>query len=203
MMCFFSVFQDAGEMVRSFVGGLELIVKLLKSPNKDVLASVCAAIAKIAKDVENLAVITDHGVVPMLASLTNTVSATRAILIHSIPRNACSFKMYISVPSKYRNVNELTVQVDNKLRRYLAEAIARCCTWGSNCVSFGDAGVVAPLVSYLRSKDPLVHQATARALFELSKDPRNCITMHEHGVVKVWLLLCTPIKSVKGDFTFY
>lgn len=61
-------------MVRSFVGGLELIVNLLKSTNKEVLASVCAAIAKIAKDEENLAVITDHGVVPMLAKLTNTVS---------------------------------------------------------------------------------------------------------------------------------
>ena len=66
--------QDAGEMVRSFVGGLELIVSLLKSENKEVLASVCAAIANIAKDEENLAVITDHGVVPMLARLTNTVS---------------------------------------------------------------------------------------------------------------------------------
>lgn len=61
-------------MVRSFVGGLELIVSLLKSDHKEVLASVCAAIANIAKDEENLAVITDHGVVPMLARLTNTVS---------------------------------------------------------------------------------------------------------------------------------
>ena len=67
-------FKDAGEMVRSFVGGLELIVSLLKSEHKEVLASVCAAIANIAKDEENLAVITDHGVVPMLARLTNTVS---------------------------------------------------------------------------------------------------------------------------------
>ncbi len=77
------------------------------------------------------------------------------------------------------------VQREDKLRRYLAEAIACCCTWGSNCVSFGEAGAVAPLVHYLRSKDPSVHQATARALFELSKDPNNCITMHENGVVKV------------------
>ena len=38
-----------------------------------VLASVCAAIANIAKDEENLAVITDHGVVPMLAKLATTV----------------------------------------------------------------------------------------------------------------------------------
>jgi hypothetical protein len=56
------------------VGGLELIVSLLKSNDKEVLAAVCASIAEIAKDEENLAVITDHGVVPMLASLTNTVS---------------------------------------------------------------------------------------------------------------------------------
>jgi len=39
-----------------------------------VLASVCAAISNIAKDEENLAVITDHGVVPMLAKLASTVS---------------------------------------------------------------------------------------------------------------------------------
>ena len=60
-------------MVRSFVGGLELIVSLLKSENREVLASVCAAIANIAKDEENLAVITDHGVVRMLSKLTKTV----------------------------------------------------------------------------------------------------------------------------------
>ncbi|KAJ3017515.1 Armadillo repeat-containing protein 4 [Thoreauomyces humboldtii] len=141
--------KDAGEMVRSFVGGLELIVSLLKSDNADVLASVCAAIANIAKDEENLAVITDHGVVPMLAKLTNT-----------------------------RN---------DRLRRHLAEAVARCCHWGNNRVSFGTAGAVAPLVKYLRSPDDEVHRSTARALHQLSMDPDNCITMHEHGVVQLLL----------------
>ena len=68
-------------MVRSFVGGLELIVSLLKSEDKEVLASVCAAIANIANDEENLAVITDHGVVPMLAKLTNTVSLPLCFVI--------------------------------------------------------------------------------------------------------------------------
>lgn len=138
--------KDAGEMVRSFVGGLELIVSLLKSEDKEVLAAVCAAIANIAKDEENLAVITDHGVVPMLARLTQTT--------------------------------------DDKLRRHLAEAIARCCNWGNNRTSFGRERAVAPLVRYLRSKDDNVHRSTARALFQLSKNPENCITMHEAGVVK-------------------
>ncbi|KAJ3087424.1 Armadillo repeat-containing protein 4 [Quaeritorhiza haematococci] len=141
--------KEAGEMVRSFVGGLELIVSLLKSDDPEVLASVCAAIANIARDEENLAVITDHGVVPMLAKLTNT-----------------------------RN---------DKLRKHLAEAIARCCHWGNNRVAFGTAGAVAPLVKYLRSPDEEVHRSTARALHQLSMDPDNSITMHEHGVVQLLL----------------
>nr|XP_009859740.1 armadillo repeat-containing protein 4 [Ciona intestinalis]XP_026691756.1 armadillo repeat-containing protein 4 [Ciona intestinalis]XP_026691757.1 armadillo repeat-containing protein 4 [Ciona intestinalis] len=141
--------RDAGEMVRSFVGGLELIVSLLKSSDLEVLASVCAAIANIAKDEENLAVITDHGVVPMLARLASTGN--------------------------------------DKLRRHLAEAIARCCTWGNNRVSFGREGAVAPLVGYLRSEDKQVHRSTAQALYQLSRDPDNCITMHENGVVKMLL----------------
>ncbi|XP_034258268.1 outer dynein arm-docking complex subunit 2 isoform X2 [Pantherophis guttatus] len=141
--------KDAGEMVRSFVGGLELIVNLLKSENKEVLASVCAAITNIAKDEENLAVITDHGVVPLLSKLANTNN--------------------------------------DKLRRHLADAISRCCMWGSNRIGFGDTKAVAPLVRYLKSSDPEVHRATAQALYQLSEDPNNCITMHENGVVKLLL----------------
>ncbi|KAJ3290762.1 Armadillo repeat-containing protein 4 [Rhizoclosmatium sp. JEL0117] len=141
--------KDAGEMVRSFVGGLELIVSLLKSDQSEVLASVCAAIANIAKDEENLAVITDHGVVPMLGKLTNHKS--------------------------------------DKLRKHLAEAIARCCHWGNNRVAFGAASAVAPLVKYLKSPDEEVHRSTARALHQLSMDADNCITMHENGVVQLLL----------------
>uniref|UniRef100_UPI00398EDA7A outer dynein arm-docking complex subunit 2 isoform X1 n=1 Tax=Pristiophorus japonicus TaxID=55135 RepID=UPI00398EDA7A len=143
--------KEAGEMVRSFVGGLELIVNLLKSDNIEVLASVCAALAKIAMDEENLAVITDHGVVPMLSSLTYTR--------------------------------------DDTLRQHLADAVACCCKWGNNRVAFGENGAVAPLVHYLKSKNPLVHRATAEALHQLSFDPKNCITMHENGVVKLLLNL--------------
>lgn len=64
-------------MVRSFVGGLELIVSLLKSTDVEVLASVCAAIGEIAKDEENLAVITDHGVVKLLSNLATRVIISR------------------------------------------------------------------------------------------------------------------------------
>lgn len=66
--------QDAGEKVRSVVGGLELIGSLLRSTNSEVHASICATIVKISIDAENLVLLTDHGVVPLLAKLTNTVS---------------------------------------------------------------------------------------------------------------------------------
>merc|ERR1711937_627418 len=129
-------------LVKWFAALLEdlLIVSLLKSERTEVHSSVCAAIANIARDEENLAVITDHGVVPMLAQLTNTQ--------------------------------------DDRLRRHLAEAIARCCAWGNNRTAFGREEAVAPLVKYLHSDDPLVHRATARALHQLSEDPDNCNTMH-------------------------
>ncbi|CAF1373974.1 unnamed protein product [Adineta steineri] len=139
--------KESGEMVRSFVGGLELIVSLLKSKDVQVLASVCAAIAEIAKDEENLAVITDHGVVKLLSNLV----------------------------TRHEDI----------LRRYLAEAIAECCKWGNNRQAFGEHQAVAPLVKYLKSPDPNVHRATAKALHQLSKNPTNCVTMHEVGVVRL------------------
>jgi hypothetical protein len=66
-------------MVRSFVGGLELILSRLKSTNTNVLSCVCAALAKIAQDKENLAIITDYGVVPMLAQLVVMVRDPRIL----------------------------------------------------------------------------------------------------------------------------
>lgn len=69
--------------------------------------------------------------------------------------------------------------------RWFSELV-RCCTWGNNRVAFGQAGAVPPLVYYLKSKNPDVHRATARALHQLSRDPDNCISMHNSGVVKVF-----------------
>ena len=40
---------NSGDMVRSFVGGLELICGLLESKDVQVLAAVCYAIANIAR----------------------------------------------------------------------------------------------------------------------------------------------------------
>lgn len=61
--------RNSGELVRSFVGAMELVVGLLKSTDTLVLSATCSAIAAIAEDKNNLAVLSDHKVIPMLADL--------------------------------------------------------------------------------------------------------------------------------------
>ena len=80
--------------------------------------------------------------------------------------------------------SKLVHTTNDTLREHLAEAIANCCAWGNNCVAFGTENAVAPLARYLRSKKESVRFATALALHQLSKDPNNCVTMHQAGVVR-------------------
>lgn len=61
--------RNSGELVRSFVGAMELVVGLLKSTDNLVLSATCAAVAVIAKDKNNLSVLSDHKVIQMLADL--------------------------------------------------------------------------------------------------------------------------------------
>uniref|UniRef100_A0A3B4BB30 Uncharacterized protein n=1 Tax=Periophthalmus magnuspinnatus TaxID=409849 RepID=A0A3B4BB30_9GOBI len=144
--------KDVGESMRRLIGGFQLLIKLLKSTDNEVLASICAVIAKITEDKEeNVALLTDYGVVPLLANLTSTT--------------------------------------DDLLRRHLAEAVAYCCMWGQNRAAFGKAGAVPPLVRYVKSKDSGVHETTVVALYQLSKDVDNCISLHSNGVVQPLLEL--------------
>jgi len=76
--------KDSPEMVRAFVGGLELTVSLLENKNTEVLSAVCAMIAEIATDPENLGILTDHGVVKKLAALVETVGPTLLMMMISI-----------------------------------------------------------------------------------------------------------------------
>jgi hypothetical protein len=83
----------------------------------------------------------------------------------------------------------------------LAEAIAECCKWGNNRQAFGENQAVAPLVKYLKSSDPNVHRSTAKALHQLSKNPMNCVTMHDAGVVRVCFISFSEIP--KNSFLIY
>lgn len=72
-----SLQEGLAEVVRSLVGGIELLVSLLESESESVLSAVCAAIAKIARDPQNLAIMTDYGAVTSLSRLAVRVSIVR------------------------------------------------------------------------------------------------------------------------------
>ncbi|TKS87995.1 Armadillo repeat-containing protein 4 [Collichthys lucidus] len=156
--------KDAGEMVRSLVGGFELIVNLLKSTNNEVLASICAAIAKIAKDKENLAILTDHGVVPLLAKLTNkTDDRLRRHLAEAI----CHFCMWGTNRASFGDAGAVAplatylMSNDKAVHQSTAMALYQLSKEPNNCITMHQKGVVKPLIHFMGSDDEMLQEATA------------------------------------------
>ncbi|XP_022436403.1 armadillo repeat-containing protein 4 isoform X3 [Delphinapterus leucas] len=164
--------KDAGEMVRSFVGGLELVVNLLKSDNKEVLASVCAAITNIAKDQENLAVITDHGVVPLLSKLANTNDDTlRRHLAEAISRccmwgrNRVAFGEHKAVAPLVRYLKSN----DTNVHRATAQALYQLSEDADNCITMHENGAVKLLLRMVGSPDQDLQEAAAGCISNIRR----------------------------------
>ncbi|XP_009467351.1 PREDICTED: armadillo repeat-containing protein 4 [Nipponia nippon] len=164
--------KDAGEMVRSFVGGLELIVNLLKSKNKEVLASVCAAITNIAKDEENLAVITDHGVVPLLSKLANTKNdKLRRHLAEAISHcclwgsNRVTFGETKAVAPLVRYLKSN----DPSVHRATAQALYQLSEDPNNCITMHENGVVKLLLAMVGSTDETLQEAAAGCIANIRR----------------------------------
>ncbi|XP_010858342.1 PREDICTED: armadillo repeat-containing protein 4 isoform X4 [Bison bison bison] len=164
--------KDAGEMVRSFVGGLELVVNLLKSDNKEVLASVCAVITNIAKDQENLAVITDHGVVPLLSKLANTNNdKLRRHLAETISRccmwgrNRVAFGEHKAVAPLVRYLKSN----DTNVHRATAQALYQLSEDADNCVTMHENGAVKLLLDMVGSPDEELQEAAAGCISNIRR----------------------------------
>ncbi|XP_069007256.1 outer dynein arm-docking complex subunit 2 [Embiotoca jacksoni] len=156
--------KHAGEMVRSLVGGLELIVNLLKSTNNEVLASICAAIAKIAKDKENLAVLTDHGVVPLLANLTNTTDDRLRRHLAEAIGHCC---MWGSNRASFGDAGAVAPLVyylkskDSTVYQTTAMALYQLSKDPDNCITMHEKGVVKPLIHIMDSDVEALQEAAA------------------------------------------
>ncbi|XP_047377124.1 outer dynein arm-docking complex subunit 2 isoform X2 [Sciurus carolinensis] len=164
--------KDAGEMVRSFVGGLELVVNLLKSDNKEVLASVCAAITNIAKDQENLAVITDHGVVPLLSKLANTNNDNlRRHLAEAVSR-CCMWGRNRVAFGEHRAVAPLVRYLksnDTNVHRATAQALYQLSEDADNCITMHENGAVKLLLDMVGSPDQELQEAAAGCISNIRR----------------------------------
>ncbi|NXU55154.1 ARMC4 protein, partial [Turnix velox] len=164
--------KDAGEMVRSFVGGLELIVNLLKSKNKEVLASICAAITNIAKDEENLAVLTDHGVVPLLSKLTNTSNDKLRRHLAEAISNCCMWGSNRVTFGETKAVAPLVRYLksnDPSVHRATAQALYQLSEDPNNCITMHENGVVKLLLPMVGSTDETLQEAAAGCIANIRR----------------------------------
>ena len=157
-------------MARSLVGGLELLVSLLRAPELAVVTAAAAAVARMAVEDETLAVLSDHHVVSLLAILVKSVRLP-SHRISALHVRFCSVFL-----CNFFFGGGLQRHLDLKLR--VAEAIAECCRWPGNPAELGAAGGVKPLIAYLNSSNTGLRRAAAKALNQVSSDHENCMILH-------------------------
>lgn len=150
------------------VGGLELLVSLLRAPELEVVTAAAAAVARMATEDETLAVLSDHHVVTLLASLVRHVVFDFFLCNRTFKLSKTFFG-----------------QKNRDLKLRVAEAIAECCRWPGNPAQLGQGGGVKPLIGYLRSSHLDLRRAAAKALHQVSSDRENCFILHHHGAVMV------------------
>ncbi|XP_033214175.1 armadillo repeat-containing protein gudu [Belonocnema kinseyi] len=164
--------KDSPEMVRAFVGGLELTVSLLESDNTQVLSAVCATIAAIATDPENLGILTDHGVVKKLADLVNTEDENlRANLTLAIAF-CCEWGQNNHEFGKLNAVAPLVNYLSSKNKNVLKGvciAFYHLSKEPLNCITMHTCGVVKHVLRLVGSEDPEVQIAAATTIRHIRK----------------------------------
>ncbi|KAI4496970.1 hypothetical protein M0802_007918 [Mischocyttarus mexicanus] len=164
--------KDSPEMVRAFVGGLELTVSLLNSTNSKVLSAVCATIAEIALDPENLGILTDHGVVPKLANLAKMENEDlRANLTLAIAY-CCEWGENSAEFGKLNAVAPLVGYMNSKNKNVLKGvciAMYHLSKDPMNCVKMHSCGIIKHVLRLVGSEDPEVQIAAASTIRHIRK----------------------------------
>ncbi|XP_076658827.1 armadillo repeat-containing protein gudu [Halictus rubicundus] len=164
--------KDSPEMVRAFVGGLELTVSLLQSKDTEVLSAVCATIAEIATDPENLGILSDHGVVEELAKLVKTEDeGLRANLTLAIAycseweENSYKFGQLNAVAPLVKYMTSKNTDV----LRGVCIAAYHLSKEPSNCITMHTSGVIKHILRLVGSDDAEVQIAAASTIRNIRK----------------------------------
>ncbi|ESO09259.1 hypothetical protein HELRODRAFT_156424 [Helobdella robusta] len=160
--------QDSGYMVRSLVSGLEILVKLLKSNNVNVLASVCATIANVVQDEENIGILTEFKVCYLLSKIlcapnTNTLQANLSQAI----AQCCRFGNNREVFGKEDVVVHLVRYLDTddyRIHKAAAQALYQLSLDPDNIIRMHAEGCVKPLLKLIGSSDEELQEAASQCV---------------------------------------
>ena len=165
--------EDAGEEVRAYVGGLEIMMNLLKSDHDEVLAAMCKTVAQIAQDQENLGIMTDLKVVELLANLTGTnndllkVPLCDAIGYCSNKKQNCrEFGDYGAV---LPILNFLKTSNKESIKASAAFALNKLSEDARNCITMHKNGVFEFLMETIASKNTELQKNSASCLANIRR----------------------------------
>ncbi|KAL0210718.1 hypothetical protein P9112_009016 [Eukaryota sp. TZLM1-RC] len=170
---------------RTFIGGLELLLGLLTVDDVTLVCNGCMAVSKVAKSEGNLKVITEDGVVPLLARLVGIATSLEISVDDGL----------IFDPSAPDNFTDLSITdirappIDGGLSRALCEAITVVCSLPANRVRFAHLSAVTPLVKFLKDPRPTVLRACSEALSQLAKAEKNSLELRVAGAVPLLVKL--------------
>ncbi|XP_054744710.1 armadillo repeat-containing protein gudu [Anastrepha obliqua] len=159
--------RESGELVRSLVGAMELVVDLLKSPDTQVLSAVCAAIATIARDTTNLAILTDLKVIYKLADLVNTNEDMLRENLAAAIASCATFGNNTQELGLLRTVTPIVSYLTSNnpaVHRTTAMALENLSTDPQNCIIMHQSGVVPFLLECVGSTNKETQLAAAGCL---------------------------------------
>ncbi|XP_030383364.1 armadillo repeat-containing protein gudu [Scaptodrosophila lebanonensis] len=159
--------RESAELVRSLVGAMELVVGLLKSKDMMVLSSVCAAIATIAIDQTNLAILTDLRVIYKLADLVNTTDDLLRQNLAAAVAACATFGNNTEELGRLRTVTPIVTYMtsdDPMVHRSTAMALEKLSMDPQNCITMHQSGVVPFLLECVGSTNKDLQLAAAGCL---------------------------------------
>lgn len=169
--------EESADVVRSFVGGLELVTNLLRSDDKQVVIAVNKAIVNIGKDRENLSILTDYDVVPLLIDLVNTEDeelkrwlAEAIATCSGLEKNVQSFSpVVIPFADSLKHCSDVAV------KRSIACALERLSNDPYNCFLIHQHDALKTLLSLTGSQDERVQEAAAGCIKNMRVNTINIL----------------------------
>ncbi|KAK4019361.1 outer dynein arm-docking complex subunit 2 [Daphnia magna] len=159
--------KRAGEVARSLVGGLELLVSLLRAPELEVVTAAAAAVARMATEDETLAVLSDHHVVTLLASLVRHKNRDLKLRVAEAIAECCRWPGNPAQLGQGGGVKPLIGYLRSShldLRRAAAKALHQVSSDRENCFILHHHGAVMLLLKLVGCGDVEIQSAAAGCL---------------------------------------
>lgn len=164
--------ENSGKVIRSLICALELVASLLKSTDNIVLASTCALISHIAKDENNLAILTEYNVIPQLARLVYNKDEHLQEHLASAIASCSTYGTNTQKLGELRTITPIVrymASTNKDLHRTAATALQNLSTDPFNCVTMHQNGVVPFLLESIGSTDRVLQSAAANCLRNIRK----------------------------------